>query len=90
MKLAANLNLALVYPKFDENLKAINAATAALELDPKNEKAFFRRADARVSTKDYEQAKNDFKKVIEINSVCNYHDLITNSYCVDIFTRFKN
>jgi len=67
LKLAANLNLALVYTKYGENYKAIHAATAALEIDSGNEKAYFRRAEARVETKDYEQAKNDYKKVLDIN-----------------------
>ena len=69
LKLAANLNLALVYTKYGENYKAIHAATAALEIDSGNEKAYFRRAEARVETKDYEQAKNDYKKVLDINKV---------------------
>ena len=69
LKLAANLNLALVYTKYGENYKAIHAATAALEIDSGNEKAYFRRAEARVETKDYELAKNDYKKVLDINKV---------------------
>lgn len=67
LKLAANLNLALVYTKYGEHYKAIHAATAALEIESSSEKAFFRRAEARVETKDYEEAKNDFKKVLDIN-----------------------
>lgn len=67
LKLAANLNMALVYTKFGENYQAINAATDALNIDSNNEKAYFRRGDARIATKDYEQARDDFKRVIEIN-----------------------
>ena len=47
--------MALVYTKFGENYQAINAATEALNIDSNNEKAYFRRGDARIATKDYEQ-----------------------------------
>ena len=58
-----------VYTKFGENYSAINAASEAIVIDPNSEKAFFRRGDARIATKDYEQARDDFKRVIEINKV---------------------
>jgi len=67
LKLAANLNMALVYTKYDENYSAINAATDAIGIDANNEKAHFRRGDARIATRDYEKARDDFKRVIEIN-----------------------
>ena len=47
--------MALVYTKFGENYQAINAATEAINIDSNNEKAYFRRGDARIATKDYEQ-----------------------------------
>ena len=73
LKLAANLNMALVYTKYDENYSAINAATDAIGIDGSNEKAHFRRGDARIATRDYEKARDDFKRVIEINPVSDFH-----------------
>ncbi|CAG5088138.1 Oidioi.mRNA.OKI2018_I69.PAR.g11745.t1.cds [Oikopleura dioica] len=67
LKLAAYLNLSLVYPKIQENYKAISAANDAIAIDPENEKAFFRRGTARMAGNDLELAISDFKKVVEIN-----------------------
>lgn len=41
--LAAHLNLAMVHLKLQEHRKAVEECDAALQLDHKNEKAFFRR-----------------------------------------------
>lgn len=67
LKLAAFLNLSLVYPKIAENYKAISAADDAIKIDPENEKAFFRRGTARMAGNDLEAAISDFKKVVEVN-----------------------
>ena len=64
------------------SVKAINAASEAIALDNNNEKAFFRRGDARIEIKDYEEAKIDFKKVLEINKVL-YN-------CSHIISKFSN
>jgi len=69
LKLAAFLNLSLVYPKIAENYKAISAADDAIKIDPENEKAFFRRGTARMAGNDLEAAISDFKKVVEVNKV---------------------
>ena len=79
LKLAAHLNLSLVYPKIDSYYQAVSSASSAIELDPKNEKAFFRRAQAQMALSEFEQAKNDFKTVVEINSV-------SKLYLCDIFS----
>ena len=63
------MNLSLVYPKIDSYYQAVSSASCAIELDPKNEKAFFRRAQAQMALSEFEAAKNDFKTVVEINSV---------------------
>lgn len=67
LKLAAHLNLSLVFPKINEHYKAVSSATEAIQLDPKSEKAYFRRAQARVTLNDLEEARSDFKTVVEIN-----------------------
>ena len=59
----------MVYPKTNENYKAISAADDAIKLDPQNEKAFFRRGTARMAGNDLELAISDFKKVVEVNKV---------------------
>lgn len=69
LKLAANLNLSLVYPKVGSYYQAVSSASSAIELDPKNEKAFFRRAQAQMALSEFDLAKNDFKTVVEINAV---------------------
>ena len=63
------LKLAHVYPMIGENYKAVSAASEAIKLDAKNEKGFFRRAKAQMALNEFELAKNDFKTVVEINSV---------------------
>lgn len=68
LKLAAHLNLSLVYPKISENYKAVSSATEAIKLDDKNEKGYFRRAQARLTLSDLELARDDFKTVVEINT----------------------
>lgn len=64
--LSANLNLALCYLKINDYPEARSAATAAIELDPANEKAFFRRGQALLNIGDAEVAVDDFKKVLEL------------------------
>lgn len=78
--LAAYLNMALVASKMDENLNCIkycdkvclfcfiNLKFQALECDPKNVKALFRKASAKLASNDIKEAKQLFEKVIEIDS----------------------
>lgn len=67
LKLAANLNLSLVYPKINEHYRAISAANEAIKIDDVNEKSYFRRASAHFQLNDFDSAKNDYAKVVKIN-----------------------
>jgi len=64
--LATHLNLALCYLKTDQNLLARDECTKALELDPKNEKALFRRGQAQLGLASPEIAIKDFQEVLNI------------------------
>ncbi|XP_050454390.1 FK506-binding protein 59-like isoform X1 [Cataglyphis hispanica] len=80
--LTTHLNLALCYLKIDENILAKEQCTKALELDPKNEKALFRRGQAHLKLASPEDAIIDFQQVLKVQpkntaaskqiSVCNY------------------
>ncbi|XP_029177994.1 FK506-binding protein 59 isoform X2 [Nylanderia fulva] len=82
LTLATHLNLALCYLKTDENLLAKEECTKALELDPENEKALFRRGQAHLKLASPEVAILDFQQVLKVQpkntaaskqiSVCNY------------------
>ncbi|XP_018407478.1 PREDICTED: FK506-binding protein 59-like isoform X1 [Cyphomyrmex costatus] len=80
--IAAHLNLALCYLKTNENTLAREECTKALELDPLNEKALFRRGQANLELASPEEAINDFKKVLEVqpkNTAASKQILICNS-----------
>lgn len=64
--LSSHLNMALCYLKLKEYNEAKSAATAAIALDPNNEKGLFRRGQALVYLGQPETAMNDFKKVLEL------------------------
>ncbi|XP_011495235.1 PREDICTED: FK506-binding protein 59 [Ceratosolen solmsi marchali] len=64
--LTANLNLALCFLKTQQYLDAKECCNKALELDPKNEKAFFRRGQVHLDLASPELAVKDFKEVIKI------------------------
>lgn len=82
LALTTHLNLALCYLKTDENLLAKEQCTKALELDPENEKALFRRGQAYLKLASPEDALIDFQQVLKVQpkntaaskqiSVCNY------------------
>lgn len=57
------------YQRYSQNdfKGAISYYTEAIEIDPKNEEAFYYRGYARNGLKDYEGALQDFDKVIELN-----------------------
>jgi len=79
---AAYLNLALCYLKTNENLLARDECTKALELDPQNEKALFRRGQAHLGLASPEIAINDFQEVLKIqpkNTAASKQILICNS-----------
>jgi len=67
LRLAANLNIAACCLKTKDFRQVIEACNKALEIDPKNEKGFFRMAQAYYGLTEYDNAIREFKKVLEIN-----------------------
>lgn len=65
--LACYLNLSLARLRMDEPQRARNAATRALELFPRSEKALYRRADAARRQGDLGEAVADLKAVLAEN-----------------------
>lgn len=66
--LANHLNSSLCQLKMAEPLEAVKACNKALELDPRSEKALFRRGQAYLNSKDYEMARKDFEEVLKIDA----------------------
>lgn len=52
----------------NEPFEAKGAASSALEIDPKNEKALFRRGQALLTLGEAELAAKDFQEVLSIDS----------------------
>lgn len=65
--LAAFLNLAMCYLKLREYTKVIEYCNKALALDQSNEKGLYRRGEARLLMNEFELAKCDFQRVLEVN-----------------------
>ncbi|XP_023394270.1 peptidyl-prolyl cis-trans isomerase FKBP5 [Pteropus vampyrus] len=65
--LAAFLNLAMCYLKLREYTKAVECCDKALGLDSANEKGLYRRGEAQLLMNEFESAKGDFEKVLEVN-----------------------
>lgn len=65
--LAGYLNLALVYLKLNKHLEGIKNATSALEMDPQNTKALFRRGLCFHAIQEYEKALKDFNQILEMD-----------------------
>ncbi|XP_041365442.1 peptidyl-prolyl cis-trans isomerase FKBP4-like [Gigantopelta aegis] len=63
--LAAHLNLAMANIKASDFHKAIEHCDKALEIDSNNIKAFFRRGQARMQQRDFEDAIKDFQLVLD-------------------------
>ncbi|CAF0995714.1 unnamed protein product [Adineta ricciae] len=68
LKLTANSNLGLCHLKLGQHAECIRACDAALELDPKNEKCLFRRAQSQMAMNRYEEAIKDFQQVLKLNA----------------------
>ncbi|KAK5867472.1 hypothetical protein PBY51_011962 [Eleginops maclovinus] len=66
LQLAANLNLAMCFLKLQESNKALENCEKALELDPSNEKALFRRGEALFGMKEFDRARDDFQQVVQL------------------------
>ncbi|XP_032898658.1 peptidyl-prolyl cis-trans isomerase FKBP5 [Amblyraja radiata] len=65
--LAAHLNVAMCYLKLNEYPKAVESCDKALEMDRVNEKALYRRGEARLCVNEFDLAKADFQRVLQVN-----------------------
>jgi len=66
-KISCFLNLAAVYIKKKENIKAVESASKALEADPKNVKALYRRGVAYANFSNFDDAKVDFEDALQLD-----------------------
>nr|XP_046251069.1 peptidyl-prolyl cis-trans isomerase FKBP4 [Scatophagus argus] len=66
LRLAAHLNLAMCFLKLQEPNQALESCDKALELDPSNEKALFRRGEALCCMKEFDKARDDFQQVVQL------------------------
>lgn len=66
LQLAAHLNLAMCFLKLQEPNQALESCDKALEMDAANEKALFRRGEALFGMKEFDRAKNDFQRVVQL------------------------
>lgn len=65
--LAAFLNLAMCNIKLREYMRAVEYCEKALGLDQANEKGLYRRGEARLLMNEFELARLDFERVLEVN-----------------------
>ncbi|KAM6937714.1 peptidyl-prolyl cis-trans isomerase FKBP4 isoform 1-T1 [Xenentodon cancila] len=66
LQLAAHLNLAMCYLKMQEPNQALENCDKALEMDSSSEKALFRRGEALFSMKEFDRARDDFQRVVQL------------------------
>lgn len=64
--LASYLNQAICHLKLNEPVPAKRHADDAIDVDPSNAKAFYRRGLANIGIKEAEDAKKDFFRVLEL------------------------
>ena len=67
LKLSLHLNSAAVALKQKEWRRAMQSAGKALDIEMANEKALYRRAQAAAEVEEYEEAKRDVKKLLEMD-----------------------
>uniref|UniRef100_A0A3P9J1J7 peptidylprolyl isomerase n=1 Tax=Oryzias latipes TaxID=8090 RepID=A0A3P9J1J7_ORYLA len=65
--LTAHLNLALCFLRLKDFSHVVDNCNKVLELDENNEKAFYRRGEARLYRNEFGLAKEDFQKVLQVN-----------------------
>ncbi|XP_075408331.1 peptidyl-prolyl cis-trans isomerase FKBP4 [Tenrec ecaudatus] len=66
LRLASHLNLAMCHLKLQAFPAATESCNKALELDSSNEKGLFRRGEAHLAVNDFELARADFQKVLQL------------------------
>ncbi|RVE71884.1 hypothetical protein OJAV_G00056410 [Oryzias javanicus] len=66
LRLAAHLNLAMCYLKLHEPSQALENCDKALEMDSSNEKALFRRGEALFAMNEFDKARDDFQRVVQL------------------------
>lgn len=66
LQLAAHLNLAMCFLKLQEPNQALENCDKALEMDAANEKALFRRGEALFGMKEFDRARDDFQRVVQL------------------------
>ncbi|XP_012587775.1 PREDICTED: peptidyl-prolyl cis-trans isomerase FKBP4 [Condylura cristata] len=66
LRLASHLNLAMCHLKLQAFSAAIESCNKALELDSNNEKGLFRRGEAYLAVSDFDLARADFQKVLQL------------------------
>ncbi|XP_013403472.1 peptidyl-prolyl cis-trans isomerase FKBP4 isoform X2 [Lingula anatina] len=67
LMLAAYLNTAMCYLKLKDYVEARKHSDSALGIDVNSEKGYYRRGEANMGLNEFEDAKKDFSKVLEIN-----------------------
>ncbi|XP_062853958.1 peptidyl-prolyl cis-trans isomerase FKBP5 [Trichomycterus rosablanca] len=65
--LVAHLNLALCYLRLREYAQVVENCNKVVELDSKNEKALYRRGEARLLRNEFSLALGDFRQVLQVN-----------------------
>ncbi|TDH13949.1 hypothetical protein EPR50_G00038620 [Perca flavescens] len=65
--LTSHLNLALCFLRIKEFSQAVEHCNKAIELDENNEKALYRRGEARLLRNEFSLAMEDFQLVLQVN-----------------------
>ncbi|XP_031613381.1 peptidyl-prolyl cis-trans isomerase FKBP5 [Oreochromis aureus] len=66
--LTSHLNLALCFLRLKEFTQAVDNCNKVIELDENNEKALYRRGEARLCRNEFSLALADFQQVLQVNS----------------------
>lgn len=66
LRLAAHLNLAMCFLKLQEPNQTLENCDKALELDASSEKALFRRGEALFCMKEFDRARDDFQRAVQL------------------------